>query len=62
MGYPEPLLTLANTDASAASIVLTVDSDPEELACLAEIGDHVFYREPGLNFNRSIGSVLWVQH
>jgi len=34
----------------------------EELACRSEIPDLVFFRKPGLDFNRSFGSVFWVQH
>jgi len=53
---------LAKTVGGAGSVVLAVNFDAEELACRAEIGDLVFFREPGLNFDRSFGSVLWVQH
>ena len=51
---------LAKTDAG--TVFLAVDFDAEGLACWAEIGDLVLFREPGLNFDRSFGSVFCVQH
>jgi len=51
---------LAKTDAG--TIFLGVDFDAAELAGWAEIGHFVLFREPGLNFDRNFGSVLWVQH
>jgi len=57
---------LAKTDrgagAGAGTVFLVVAFDAEELACQAEIGDLVFFRKPGLDFDRSFGSVFWVQH
>ena len=57
---------LAKTDASAGAgavtVFLAVDFDAEELVYWAEIGDLVFFREPGLDFDGSFGSVFWVQH
>jgi len=57
---------LAKTDAGAGAgagtVFLTVDCDAEELACRSEIRDLVFFRKPGLDFNRSFGSVFRVQH
>jgi len=50
----------AKTDAGTVSLM--VDFDAEELPCRAEIGDLVLFREPGLYFDRSYGSVFWVQH
>jgi len=55
---------LAKNDAGdgAGTVFLAVDFDAEELVCCSEIRDLVFFREPGLDFNRSFGSVFWVQH
>jgi len=55
---------LAKTDhgAGAGTVFLAVDFDAQELACRAEIGDLVFFREPSLDFDRSFGSVFRVQH
>jgi len=57
---------LAKTDrgagAGAGTVFLAVDFDAEELAGRAEIGDLLFFREPGLDFDCSFGSVFWVQH
>jgi len=51
---------LGTTDAS--TVFLNVDFDTKELACRAEIGDLVLFREPGLNFDCDFGSIFWVQH
>jgi len=51
---------LATTDAG--TIFLAVDSNAEQLACRAEIGDFELSQEPGLNFDPSFGSILWVQN
>jgi hypothetical protein len=48
--------------AGAGTDFLTVDVDAKELACLAEIGDLIFFGESGLDFNPSFGSHSWVQH
>jgi hypothetical protein len=57
---------LAKTDrgagAGAGTVFLAVDFDAEELVCWAEIGDLVFFRQPGLDFHRSFGSVFRVHH
>ena len=59
---------LAKTDAGdgagagAGTIFLSVVFDTKELACWAEIRNLVLFREPGLDFNRSFGSVFWVHH
>jgi len=59
---------LAKTDAGdgagagAGTVFLAVHFDAEELACRAEIRDLVFFQDPHLDFNRSFGSVFWVQH
>jgi len=57
---------LAKTDrgasAGGSTVFLVVDFDAKELACRAEIRDLVFFREPGLDFDRSFGSIFWVQH
>jgi len=57
---------LAKTDrgagAVAGTVFLAVDFDAEELACWAEIGDLLFFGEPGLDLDRSFGSVFRVQH
>jgi hypothetical protein len=56
----EGLLAKTDRGAGAGAVFLAVDFDAEELACRAEIGDLVFFREPGLDFDRSVGSVfLW---
>ena len=49
---------LAKTDAG--TVIVAVVFDAEKLACRAEIGNLVLFREPGLNFNHSFGSVFWV--
>ena len=51
---------LAKTDAG--TIFLVVDFDGKEFGCWAKIGGLVLFREPGLNLDQSIGSVLLVQH
>jgi len=51
---------LAKTDAGP--VLLAVDFYAKDLACRAEIGDLVLFQEPGLNFDRSFGSVIWVKH
>jgi len=51
---------LGKNDTSNVS--LTIDFDAEESAFQAGIGVLVLFQEPGLNFDRSFGSVLWVQH
>jgi len=55
---------LAKTDggAGASTVLLAVHFNVEELACQAEICDAVFFQEPGLDFDRSFGSVFRVQH
>jgi len=53
---------LAKTDASASSVFLGLDFDAKDLGCRGEIGDLVFFQEPGLSFDHSFGSVLWVHH
>jgi len=53
---------LAKTDAGASTVFLVVDFDVEELACRPEIRNLVFFRKPGLDFDRCFGSVCWVQH
>jgi hypothetical protein len=54
----------AKTDAGAgaATSFVEVDFDAEELAFRAEIRDVVFFRESGLDFDRSFGNVFWVSH
>jgi len=39
---------------------LTVDNDADELGCREVIGALIFFRQPGLNFVRSLNSILWV--
>jgi len=50
---------LAQTDAG--TVFLAVDFDAEELACRAEIRDPEFFQEPGLDLDRSVGSIFRVQ-
>jgi len=54
--------TAAGAGAGGGTVFLAVDFDAEEFACRTEIRDLVFFREPRLDFNRSFGSVFWVQH
>ena len=54
--------TGAGASAIASTIDLSVDFDAEELACRAKIGDLVFFREQGLDFNPSFCRVFWAQH
>jgi hypothetical protein len=48
--------------AGAGTVFVAVDFDSEELAYRGEIGDVVFFRGRGLDFDRSCGSVFRVQH
>jgi len=53
---------LAKTGRGAGTVFLAVDFDAEELACRAEIGDLVFFGEPGLDFDRSFRTGFRVLH
>jgi hypothetical protein len=57
---------LAKTDRGAGArddiVFLAVAFDAEALACQAKFGDHVFFREPGLDLDCSSGSVIRLQY
>jgi hypothetical protein len=42
--------------------IFAVDFDSEELACRAEVHDHIFLWEFPFDFDRGFGSGLWVRH
>ena len=46
--------------AKADAMLVVVDLNAEELTCRAEVRNLVLLREPGLNFDRSFGSVFRV--
>jgi len=58
----EGLLAKTDHGAGAGTVFLAVDFDAEESVCWAEIADLVFFREPGLDFDHSFGSVFRVQY
>jgi hypothetical protein len=51
---------LGKTDAG--TVCNEVNVYAEEWGFRAEIGDLALFGQPGLNFDCSFGSVLWVQH
>jgi len=58
----EGLLAKSDRCAVAGTVFLAVDVDAGKLACRSEIGALVFFQEPGLDFDRSFGSVFSVRH
>jgi hypothetical protein len=53
---------VAGAGAGAITVFRVMDFDAEELSCQADIGDVVFFREPGLDFDRSYGGIFRLQH
>jgi len=51
---------LTKTDDS--TVFLAVDCDAEGLAGQAGIRDRVLFPDPGIDFDRSFGTVIWVHH